>query len=764
MPGKLFSSTELDGDDRKFVLSDNITHVYYYDNTTEVWDKTGTAGQSWYKEIYSPNDLFDEPEINVTRWTTTAPISATVEPADSLLSLAIERDEGTASLTSDGKWRLSGDFDIRLYIDWDSYYNEYRGATHSFLRVGYDNENAVRVTFAYDGASTYSFKSEKTDSRDVRFFDWRPNGLPEAVGTFTAATTQTFLNITRVSGVIRTYISDGTTTTQVGDDVSETNLTGDLYVQLGLESKETNTYRHKFSKFYVVSGEVSPTTEFFSSIRGTRQDFPSRAVIAVDNLSISIIDEANSKLWMRFPVGDPALLPDATIRVTACNGVVYFATTTGLMAFDFPQDKIYRYINSEIQVADEAIALRNAGVTFRTYLSATGTMPNNNIKDVACREVGGVDYLALVHDSGVTVRRVLAEGMSNSTDGPKPGTLVTISPKGAVFWVGHDPVTNSGEVSFYSNITALAITGTTSFSRTDFYSADTALFLLGNNITAIDVRTVLNSDQLAVGTSDGITFIGLNPGVPVSKSVTFGVTGTTENPFIDPTFEEYIGVCWTPFNHGFQRRANVVWATDWSTSGANSLQLSYSDLFFQSHAVADTKWGVYQDVDLTGVETIYFDINSTQTDSSNSWQFEIVVGETVVKVYTYADGTFIKLSDSVNVLGFNGIQRVSFRCRFLSEVSSGGGLTDNSIKIDNIRTSVGNPTHRILPAGNAAIKEVLLQYDTEGHKIYFATATGYGAVDLDDNSLDYFTALTDLDVTSTIENLSADFVRIEDEA
>ncbi len=763
MPGKLFSSTELDADGRQFVTSDNISHVHYYDSTLETWDKVGASGQSWYGELFSPNDLFDEAEINDTRWSMETPSSYTLEYADGFLSASLEDDEGVVSLSSDGKWRLSGDFDIRLYIDWDSYYNEYRSATHSFLKVGYDYANAIRIAFSFDGSSGYAFKSEKTDSRDIRYFDWRANGASETVAPFTAAITQKFLRVTRVSGTLRTYVSDGTTTIQVGDDITDTNLAGDLYVQLGLESKEANTYRQKFSKFYVVSGDVTPTTEFFSSIRGTRQDFPSRLVIAVDSQSISMVDEANSKLWMRFPIGDPELLPNSTARVAACNGVVYFATSAGLMAFDFPQDKIYRYIDSEIQVADEAISLRNAGVTFRTHLSGTGNMPDNNIRDVACREVGGAEYLVLAHGTGVTVRRVLATGVSNCTNGPTPATLVTISDKGAVFWAGRDLPTNAGEVSFFSNITALATGGTTTFSRTGYYGENTSLSILGNNITAIDVRTVLNSDQLVVGTGDGISFIGLNPGVPVSKSVTFGAVGSAENPFTDPSFDEYLGIHWLPFYGSFLRGLNITRNAGWSTSGTHSLYLVHSDIVYLAHAAPGTKGGVYQDVDLTGVDTFYFDVNSYQADSATSWTFEIVVGETVVKSYNHGDGTFIKLSDHVDVSGFDGLQRVYFRLHFLVAQYT-RTINQNHIRIDNLRTTIGNPTHRVLPVGNAAIKEVLLQYDTEGHKVYFATSEGYGAIDLDDNSLDYFTTLSSLGVTSTVENLSADFVRIEDEA
>jgi hypothetical protein len=57
--------------------------------------------------------------------------------------------------------------------------------------------------------------------------------------------------------------------------------------------------------------------------------------------------------------------------------------------------------------------------------------------------------------------------------------------------------------------------------------------------------------------------------------------------------------------------------------------------------------------------------------------------------------------------------------------------------------------------------EVLLQYDQSGHKIYFSTGGGYGAIDLDLNSLDYFMP-ADTYVTDA-ETLSADFARVQED-
>jgi len=759
MPGKLFDSTELDADGRQLVLSDGITHVRYFDNSLETWDKVGSAGQSWHTEVFSPNDAFDESTINTSRWSLQGPSTRTLEHSNGSLVLGIEKDEGTVSLSSDGKWRLSGDFDVRLYIDWASYYNEYRSLTHTFLKVGYDDSNAARISFTFNGIDGYRFTPEKTVARNIRFFDWKSNGSPMELSNFSGATSWDYLKITRTSGVVRMYISDGDTTTQVGDDVSDAVFTEDLFIDFGIESKEFNTYRQNFTKFYVVAGTINPAVEFFSTNRGRRQDFPIRVIAVVDNQSLSLVDEDNSTLWMRFEVGDLALLPTTDIRVAMCEGTLYCATSGGLIAFDFVQDKIFKYTDDEIQVADEGIALRNAGVTFRTYLTPAGTMADNNTHDIACRRVGSEVYIAITHDSGVTVRRALAEGVSNSSDGPTPGSIVSISEKGALFWAGYDSPNDVGEVSYYSNVTALAITGTTTFSRSGYYGTATSQPTLGEVVTSFDVRTVEGFDQLVVASTDGIAFIGQNP----VRSSTYGTEAPSANPFSDPTFENYMGLDWRVNYNSFIRIGNALRSTTptWLTDTYTAL-IYFSDLEFRANLIAGSSMGIYQEVDLTGVERVYFDIEVVG-GFPKVWDFEVLVDDNVVKSYSSED-SFTKLNDSVVVLGYDGLRRVEFRVRATTEVPYGTELTDRRVYLDNIQTAIGNPTYRIIPPGNASVKEVLLQYDSEGHKVYFATAEGVGAIDVDVHGLDYFTPLTEFAEDPLTENLSADFARVDNEA
>ena len=573
--------------------------------------------------------------------------------------------------------------------------------------MGYDDSNAVRISFSFNGVDGFQFSSETTSGRDTRYFDWEKNGVPKTLSTFSDATQWTHFRVTREGNTIKTFISDGDTELQIGADVTNATLTNDLYVEFGLESKEYNTYRHNLTKFFVAVGSSSITTQFFSPDRGRVQEFPTHTIIVVDSDAISFIDEDNSKLWLRILIGG-GLIADSNVKVAACNGVIYCTTPDGLIALDFPQDKIFRYKDSEIQVADEPISLRNAGITFRTFAATTGTMPSNNIHNVDCRQVGSEIYIAMVHDSGVTVRRTLASGVSNCYDGPVPGELVSISDKGALYWSGYDPSVGTGALSYYTNVTALAVAGTNTFSRAGYYGTNTTLAVLGEKITSFNVRTIEGTDLVAVGTTEGLTFIGLSPAVPASKAETHGVLSIDTNPFTDPVFQYDVGLYWVPFYDGFINNVSAYNTTSWATGVAYSLFLRSSDLQTGAHIIAGTKYGVQQEVDLTGVERLYFDLNFCPAGTgSDVWDFQVVVNGTVVKSYNSSEGPFIKYTDSADVLNFEGVSHVEFRIHFPTKISAGTSIDEYYLYITNLRVSVGEPNYRSLPAGNASIKEVL---------------------------------------------------------
>lgn len=761
----LLTPDTLDANGRKVLLDSSVLFVKNYDSSEESWDKTGAGAQSWHREVLLPNDTFDSP-ILTDRWTAvddTDLDSSTFSQGFQKVNFLIEEDEGSAYYTSDGKWRLTGDFTVKLYFDWESYYNEYRSVTHSYLKVGNNSENCLRISFKFDGEDGYNFQSEKAVDRDLTFFDFLANGAALELTSFAQADDYLALKITRVGGVIKTYVSTLTTDIQVGADISDAVFSEDLIVEFGVQAKEFNTYGHSFSKI-LFSGATSPEIIFFSNNRGVSADFPDRAIIAVDALSVSIIDADTQTLWMRTLTGGTNVLSDSDgLRCAALNGVIYFATPDGLIAFDFPQDRVFKYSGGSIQRSTENIISRNSDLDFVSYLSSTGTILSGAVKDVDCKNYSGVDYIIVATAGGVSITRKLTSGVYNCTQGSLPVERVKLSTSGYGYWSGYDVDTNIGQISFKSTIPSLVAGGTNTFTRTGVYTTDGALPFYGERVQDFDVMPVTGNDVLAVGTTDGLSVIGgfiQGNEFNGNGAKSYGVEAVADNPIQDPSFENYLGISWKGFYNGFHRKFNALRTTAFISSGGASLRLKFEDRVINSFYDANTKGGVYQDIDFTGVNTIYFDLKIEGTVSTNAWSFEIVVGSTIVKSYKDTDGPFTKLSDSADVRQFTGVHRMYVQLRFLAK-SFSQSVDECVVYIDNFRTKFGDPDYRILPAGNASVKEVLLQYDEGGHKVYFASNEGYGSLDIDDNVLDYFVTIAD--TVEDSEVISADFSRIENE-
>lgn len=764
MAGKLFSAVDIDRYGRSLLLSDNVRQVYHYSTISETWDKVGSAGQSWYDEIYTPNDSFDTSAISSDKWRivdTPEFSNSTLSQSGGSLAVGVEADEGIVGITSEGVWKLTGDFDIRLYLDWDSYYNEYRSITHTFFKIGVDGANAVRLTFSFDGVSGYQFNSEKAVARDLSFFDWLDNGVFE-LDEFSTAADYLYLKITRENGVISTYISTGDEDLQIGNAISDSIFSEDVFVELGVEAKEFNTYRQNFKKFFIFFGSISEPRKFFSTSRGERQEFPDEALLIVEDTSLSIVDEQEEALWMRVNFGTESPLPSNDIRVAACNGTIYATTSDGLIAFDFTRDQIFRYSGNSIDVADEPISMRNSEVVFRTFIDNIGSIPNNEFTNLSCRSVAGEDYLALATGQNITVLRALASGVAYSTDGPLPVEEVLISEKGTLYWSGYNSDNNDGELSVFTNVAALTTPGTNQFNRSTFYNTETGLNFFGRQITAFDVATAAGTDLLGVGTTEGLTFIGFSPGAPRTEAITFGTVAPSKNPISDPSFEDELHTSWVPFFRGSFIPGFRVGHDPWSTDeqGERSLRLRYVNIS-GAEFIKGTVLGVYQDVDLTSVNALYFDLLFGGPQSLlNTWDFEVLVNNKIVRSISDTTSATTIINDSADVSSFSGSCRLTFQIRILN-TGSFPNIGLRSIQIDNIRTKIGDPDYRLLPINAANIQELLLQYDSGGHKIYFSSSQGYGAVDLDSYTLDFF--LPNDNLLPGSENNTADFSRVDDE-
>lgn len=760
----VLNSTNLDKNGRKIVKDDSILSVKYYDSSQESWDRTGAGSSSWFRELSVPSDTFDSEEIISNKWLILNNKSGNlVEQGSGTLNLEIHKSEAKAALTSDSLWRLTGDFEARLYMDWGSYYNEYRGISDSYITVGYDKENLARLSFSFND-SGYEFRSLKSLNKDVRFFGWSPNGAVELVDSIGDANDYEYFSVIRTSGVLSFYINNGTIQTQIGDSISDAVFSNDLFVEIGIETSQFNTYKHNISKVFF-TGNIEPPTEFFSENRGPRKDFPDKTILTMDSDSLSIIDESDYTLWARFLLGEGGAIPDSNTRVSASNGSIFCATASGVLAIDFKDDSIYRYVNSGRQVSSEPISMRNSSMSYSIDDATTGTLPVNSFQDISSQFIDGQNYVAVTSPTHTVILKHLASGIAYTEDGQGSLSKVLLTPAGTLYWSGYDSVTNTGQLSYKESLTSLLTsTGQTVFSRDGYYGTDTFINILGETITAFDVLHLSGIDLLAVGSTEGLTFIGKSPVADFTGSRTYGVESIESNPFSDPSFQQHIGKFWKPIINDFHRGKFATVSTEFPGNGQKSLKLYMAEPPENSHYEDGTYVGVKQDVDLTGVSYVYFDsrFESGGSFSTNYWNLEVVVGSDIVKSISDSGPSFTRLNDSFDVSGYSGINTVTFRIKNVQDYPSNLGIiSQRIIYIDNIRTFVGSPDFRILKASDISVSEVLLQFDTGGHKIYYSTPGGYGAVDLYSNSLDFFQPITGILPGEQVQ--SADFSRDDSE-
>jgi hypothetical protein len=762
MSDTILTSTSLDANGRKVVLNDSIISISYYDASEENWDKNGSSLQSWYTELATPSDTFDSEEVLSDKWNIVNDTSGNVvSQSGNKLNLEIYRSAAKASLSSDSIWRLTGDFEARLYMDWDSYYNEYRGVCDTYLTVGYNRENSARLSFSFNGSS-YEYRSLKSINKDVSFFGWTPNGDPKTLASFDLARAFVYLKVVRTSGVLYFYISNGDIDIQVGESINEPTLQNDLFVELGIETSEYNTYKHYLSKVFF-TGAITPTKEFFSGNRGPTKKFPDKTILALDSEALSIIDESDLTLWARFLLEEGGPIPDSTSRVSATNGTLFCTTASGIVAVDFDNDAIYKYVDNDRLLATEPVSMRNSSLSFNIDAPAIGTIPVDNFTEVSSRLISGVTYVAASSDTHVVTLKHLASGIAHTQDGPGNFTKVQITPAGTLYWSGYGSLENTGQLSYRTSIhTVLPSSGTVAFSRTSYYGSDSVVNILGDNITSFDVLESSGVELVAVGTTDGLTFIGASPVSPFSGSVTYGVEAPALNPFADPSFETYLGKYWFPEITGFQKGRFATVSTDFPADGSKSLVLYVDNPPLAGIYEAGTYVGAKQTVDLTEVSFVYFDLYYVNgSNNFNLWDFEVTVNGNIVKSFIDGESSFTRLSDSFDVSEYTGECVVSFRIRSVVDITATVGVDLRKVYVDNIRTSIGSPDYRPMPAGNVAVSEVLLQYDGQGKKIYFSTQGGYGAVDLVSNNLDFFTPISGILPDEVIQ--SADFSRDDDE-
>lgn len=174
--------------------------------------------------------------------------------------------------------------------------------------------------------------------------------------------------------------------------------------------------------------------------------FPRKAIISTTADGLYIFDAADNSLWMKFTqAGTFALGADTNNNpsgVVAQNGVIFVGTNgasaTGLYAFDFKQDTMYRYNTTNRTQSNTNIGSRNTTATYADNAETGFAIINNTVNDVSVNmQTGsmegragiliapidsqsgpllGITIIAAATDSGVSVINMGGRKVINYSD------------------------------------------------------------------------------------------------------------------------------------------------------------------------------------------------------------------------------------------------------------------------------------------------------------------------------------------------------------
>lgn len=199
------------------------------------------------------------------------------------------------------------------------------------------------------------------------------------------------------------------------------------------------------------------------------QSFPRKAILVVTSNALYIFDATNNVMWMKFSQHDDGWglgknTGNDPSSVTALNGVIYIGTnggaasdgtkgTNGLYAFDFTQDRMWYYDDTDRSGADVGIGSRNGTVVYNSDnntafdLAVSGTIAGwKTVNDVSAANMqfsasaiavasipaNGVNMVALATDSGLTVINMSHQKVlqySDATDNDYNAVAITRTAK-----------------------------------------------------------------------------------------------------------------------------------------------------------------------------------------------------------------------------------------------------------------------------------------------------------------------------------------------
>lgn len=399
-----------DADGRSFLGDTTVPDLQVYDTTGEQW-ASPTGGNGFYgagRDGKFYNDGYEcGPTLNGTSFGTLAAgynkrtWMTNVEPSaiqswTSVIAMQLVSDDHlkfntTTPLTSwnDGKgvysrfrWCLVGDFDIQVSYENRSVSGGTDGNTPALV-AAVDDNSGIYVRRRHDG----SYDSDIIINGSYGYYvnggvkAWN-NGKLRIVRSGTTVSSY-YWNTSAPAWVL---LRTGVSSTVFGKPMR-------VEVACGGIGSLTITRVDVFG-FTINSGTPVNTAgwarEVAGTYRGSRSDFPEKALVSATRYAVDIIDIINNKLWMRFAAGANNALHNASVgcrRVRMKNGILLIPYNSGGdICVDFTTDDI-RIHSASAETWTGAILKTNNGVYFVN--ASSGGRDCGPVGVISGRNLGG---------------------------------------------------------------------------------------------------------------------------------------------------------------------------------------------------------------------------------------------------------------------------------------------------------------------------------------------------------------------------------------
>ncbi|MBL6988760.1 MAG: hypothetical protein ISR65_03245 [Bacteriovoracaceae bacterium] len=360
--------------------------------------------------------------------------NVTISPEASTSCLRIRSAaSGGGSILSDTNQVIDLDDELSLFAAGYDKYGNFMSINPNWLQTGV----AINTLYPFNQATSSNFVGVQTGSGTIAL-----NGDTNSLMGITVnvgGNSRLIMNNTLSCGDSQNCLANNSVSSSFYWDASDPN---------------NDSWRNSSSATWY--------TEAASSVRGTRDDFPTHAYI-VGSLTdandpnqggaLSIIDAKTNKLFLRATSSsDPnfVLINDRfpINAISATDGKVFVGMKNGLVIFDFTQDRVYRINKSENNFIDN-IANRNTNsVSWANAAGVSTFNPNSSdtVLDIDSIDIDPNSYLAIGTSSSIELWNVSATPNTIATDTSTQGvTAVKLSSDRSIYH--HRESTNSLYVS-----------------------------------------------------------------------------------------------------------------------------------------------------------------------------------------------------------------------------------------------------------------------------------------------------------------------------